>query len=309
VGETTQFGWLLAPGSNGTDQRGALRYVVTGGTVICDSVALSNSSQHPISVRLYSADAYNTNDGGFAFTAFKDRPRGVGTWIALPFGRVTVPAGRSAEIPIVVRVPTNASPGDTAGGVVAQDTKIRQGKSVGGASLGVRAGVGVRLYAQVAGLRKPELTVSKLTLDLPGGLRTALLGADSAKVRYRVTNSGNVILTPEATGQVTTRTATMTLPAHQLDETLPGGTTLIADQVHGLRWGSLVGRVQVKVVVTAPGADPVTVVATGWRVPWLSLLVLATLLALGMGILVVRRLRHRPTLEEAPAEVLEPVGS
>src|SRR4051812_18955716 len=189
VGETTQFGWLLAPGSNGTDQRGALRYVVTGGTVICDSVALSNSSPHPISVRLYPAHAYNTNAGGFAFTAFKDRPTGVGTWISLPYGRVTVPAGRSAEIPIVVRVPTNAIPGDTAGGVVAQDTKVRQGKSVGGASLGVRAGVGVRLYAQVAGLRKPKLTVSQLTLDLPSGLRTALLGADSAKVSYRVTNS------------------------------------------------------------------------------------------------------------------------
>ena len=144
-GETTQFGWLLAPGSNGTNQRDVLQYNVVGGQLICDSVALSNSATHAITVQLYAADAYNIAEGGaFAFTAFKDKPKGVGTWIKLPITRVTVPAGRAANIPIVVRVPTDVTPGDTAGGVVARDTKVRQGESVGNVNVGVRAGVGVR---------------------------------------------------------------------------------------------------------------------------------------------------------------------
>ena len=101
-------------------ERDVLQYNVVGGQLICDSVALSNSSTHAITVQLYPADAYNIADGGaFAFTAFKDKPKDVGTWIKLPITRVTVPAGRAANIPIVVRVPTNVIPGDAAGGVVA----------------------------------------------------------------------------------------------------------------------------------------------------------------------------------------------
>ncbi|MBA2954606.1 hypothetical protein GON03_09735 [Nocardioides sp. MAH-18] len=308
-GETTQFGWLLAPG--GTRDRDVLQYNVVGGTVICDSLVLSNSSEHAISVRLYSADAYNTNDGGFAFTGFKDTPKVVGTWIQLPFRRVTVPAGRAAEIPIVVRVPMNVSPGDTAGGVVAQDTKVREGPSVADANVrvGVRAGVGVRLYAQVAGLRHPELTVTRLKLDLSGGLWSRLLGVDSGKVSYQVTNTGNVILAPEATGEVTTRTSSITLPDHLLGETLPGSTAVVADPVHGLRWGSLIGRAQVKVTVSADGAAPVTVVASGWRVPWLSLVALTLLVALAVCLLLIRRRRRQAPAEDEPtAEELEPVG-
>ena len=305
-GETTQFGWLLAPG--GARDRDALQYNVVGGTVICDSVALSNTSKRPITVRLYSADAYNTNDGGFAFTAYKDRPRAVGTWIQLPFARVTVPAGKAAEIPIVVRVPMNVTPGDTAGGVVAQDTKVRQGKSVAGARVGVRAGVGVRLYAQVAGLRHPEVTVSKLKLDLDGGMWPRLLGVESATVSYQVTNSGNVFLAPEATGEVTTRTATIALPEHQLGETLPGATAVFSDPVDGLRWGSLIGRVQVKVTVSAAGAEPVTVVASAWHVPWLSLAALACLLALLVTVVVIRRRRRTAVGDEPAVEELEPAA-
>ena len=76
-GETTQFGWLLAPGANGANPRDFLQYNVVGGQMICDSVALNNPSKQPVTVQLYSADAYNIAEGGaFAFTAFKDKPKG-----------------------------------------------------------------------------------------------------------------------------------------------------------------------------------------------------------------------------------------
>jgi hypothetical protein len=108
----------------------------------------------------------------------------------------------------------------------------------------------------VAGLRHPELTVTKLKLDLSGGMWSRLLGVDSGKVSYQVTNAGNVILAPEATGEVTTRTSTITLPDHLLGETLPGSTAVLADPVEGLRWGSLIGRVQVRPRRPAPAPSP-----------------------------------------------------
>jgi hypothetical protein len=315
-GETTQFGWLLAPGANGTVPRGALEYNVVGGQVICDSVALNNPSKHAVTVRLYSADAYNIADGGgFAFTAFKDKVTGVGTWIKLPVTSVTVPAGRKAEIPIVVRVPTNVTPGDAAGGVVARDTKVRRGESVAGVGVGVRAGVGVRLYAQVAGLLHPKLSLTKLNLQLKGGLGSRLLGAGSATVSYEVGNAGNVRLSPQSSGKVTTRWKTFKLGTHQFAELLPGTRPIVVkEKVTGLRWGSLTGRVRATVTVTAAGAKPVISEVTMWQVPWLSLVAASCLLLVTAGFWVVRR-RHRNRVsasnlaaEEAVTEAPDPVA-
>ena len=74
---------------------------------------------------------------------------------------------------------------------------------------------------------------------------------------------------------------------------LPGSRSVLTEEVDGLRWGSLIGRVHVRIAVTAPGADPVTVEASGWRVPWLSLLGLALLLVVLGAVWVVRRRRRR----------------
>lgn len=302
-GETTQFGWLLAPGSNGANQRDVLQYNVVGGQVICDSVTLSNSSEQAITVQLYPADAYNIADGGaFAFTAFKDKPKGVGTWITLPVTRVKVPAGRAANIPIVVRVPTDVNPGDVAGGVVARDTKVRQGESVGNVNVGVRAGVGVRLYAQVAGLLHPKLSLTKLSLHLEGGFKGSI-HAGSATVSYQVANSGNVRLSPQSTGTLKTRTRTFPLATHQFNELLPGSKPkVVTEKVKGLGWGSLIGRVHAKVTVSAPGARPVTKEVTAWRTPWLSLIGAGGVIALMTGAGVIGLRRRTPTGLEPTAE-------
>ena len=306
-GETTQFGWLLAPGSNGTKPRDVLQYNVVGGQVICDSVALNNPSKHAVTVQLYSADAYNIAEGGaFAFTAFKDKPKGVGTWFKLPVTRVTVPAGRKADIPIVVQVPTKVTPGDMAGGVVARDTKVRRGKSVGAVKVGVRAGVGVRLYAQVAGLRHPKLSLTKLNLQMPGGLRSRLFGAKTATVSYQVGNAGNVRLSAKSGGKVTTRTRTVTLAKHQFAELLPGSQPVVVkEKVHGLRWSSLTGRVRAKVTVTAVGAKPVTREVAVRQVPWLSFLGLVLLIGLSAGAWHLRRGRVANSAPAGPAATQE----
>ena len=208
--------------------------------MICDSVALTNPSKHAVTVRLYAADAYNIADGGaFAFTAFKDKPKGVGTWIKLPVTRVTVPAGRAADIPIVVQVPTNVTPGDMAGGVVARDTKVRQGKSVGGVNVGVRAGVGVRLYAQVAGLRHPKLSLTKLNLQLQGGLRSRL-------VRSRLRDR-------ELPGRQRGQRATLRRSRAARSRRAPGRSTLAKHQFAELLPGSQPVVVTEKVTGTALG--------------------------------------------------------
>jgi hypothetical protein len=309
-GETSQFGWLLEPGMRTGQQRSWLQYTVTGGKVICDSVTLNNPSRHAITVRLYGADAYNTNSGGFAFTAFKQKPTGVGTWVKLPFKRVTVPAGKAADIPIKVRVPTNVSPGDATGGVVAQDTKVRQGQSVaGGASVGVRAGVGVRIYATVAGLRQPKLSLTKLKLHLEGGLKSRLFGSPSATVSYQVGNAGNVILTPQSTGTLKTRTRTYGLKTHRFGQMLPGGKpAVVTEKVKPLGWRALLGRVTVRVTASAPGARPVTKEVTAYRTPWLTLAGAGGVVAAMAGAAWIGMRRRNATGLEDALEERDTVG-
>ena len=181
--------------------------------------------------------------------------------------------------------------------------------------MGVRAGVGVRLYARVAGLVHPKLSLTKLTIQLKGGFRSRLFGASSATVSYQVGNVGNVRLSPQSSGKVKTRTKTYKLATHQFAELLPGSRpAVVKEKVTGLRWGSLTGRVRATVTVTAAGAQPITREVTVWQVPWLSLVALASLLLLTAGFWFIRRWhRNRvpaPDLvtEEAATEVPDPVA-
>ena len=106
----------------------------------------------------------------------------------------------------------------------------------------------------MAGLLHPKLSLTKLSLHLEGGFKGSI-HAGSATVSYQVANSGNVRLSPQSTGTLRTRTRTFPLAAHQFNELLPGSKPkVITEQVKGLGWGSLIGRVHAKVTVTAPGA-------------------------------------------------------
>ena len=286
------------------------RLAVNPGVRVRDRVVLENRSQRRQTYDIYAADATSVG-GAFALSGVDAAPTDVGRWLQVPARKVVLRPGESRTFAFAVEVPANATPGDHAGGIVALPRATQGADSSSNVQLRARYGVGVRVYVTVNGPLDPGLTVSKLTLDLPGGLGSAFLGADSATVSYQVANSGNVTLAPKSSGQATTPTSTITISDRELGEMLPGSRSVVTEEVDGLRWGSLIGRVHVRIAVTAPGADPVTVEASGWRVPWLSLLGLALLLVVLTAVWVVRRRRRRrETGDVVPdAEELDPVAS
>jgi LPXTG-motif cell wall-anchored protein len=274
---------------------------VNPGVRVRDRVVLENRSRQRQTYDIYPADATSV-DGAFALSGADAKQTGVGAWLQVPVRTVVLKPSESRTFAFVLDVPANATPGDRAGGIVALPKATQAVDSSSNVQLQARQGVGVRVYLRVGGPLHPELTASDLTIDLPGGLGNALLGVDSATVGYQVENSGNVTLAPTSEGQVSTLTSTTDLAEHQFGEMLPGSATVVTEQVDGLRWGSLFGRVHVKVTVTAEGADPVTVEATAWQVPWLLLLGVALLLALAAGFWVIRRRRRRQeTVDVEPA--------
>ena len=267
-----------------------------------DRLILENRSEERQTYDLYTADATSV-DGAFVLSGADATPTGVGSWLRLPVRTVVLGPGKSRTITFALAVPANATPGDQAGGVVALPRTTEAAESSSNVKLRARYGVGVRTYVRVGGELQAEVTASDLSIDLSGGFGSAFLGADSATVSYKVANSGNVILAPASTGQVSTRTSTIDIAEHRFGEMLPGSATAVIEHVDGLRWGSLIGRVHAKITVTAEGADPVTLEASAWRVPWLTIVGLAALLLVVVAsIWLVRRRRSTPT-EDEPTDV------
>jgi LPXTG-motif cell wall-anchored protein len=282
---------------------------VNPGVRVRDRVVLQNHSQQRQTYDIYPADATSV-DGAFALSGAAETPSDVGAWLRVPVRRLVLEPGMSRRFTFIVDVPVDASPGDHAGGIVALPRATQAVDGSSNVQLHARYGVGVRVYVTVKGPVQPRLTVSKLTFDVHGGLGASLLGADSATVSYQVVNSGNVMLAPESTGEVTTPISTVRLPHRQLGEMLPRGKSSITEQVDGLRWGSIIGRIHVRVTVTAAGVDPITLEASRWRVPWLSFAGLTLLLALSGGVWMTRRRRRKKVVQvEPPAQELDPVAS
>lgn len=208
------------------------------GTVLEDTLSVTNPGAEPLTVRLRPADAYNTTTGALAVRGAR-RSKGAGTWITLASAEVTVPPRTRAEIPFSVTVPTAALPGEHPGAIMARS---------GGRE------AGVRIHLRVSGPTLAAFTVEGVDV------------ADGA-IHYTLVNRGNTALSPRLTiradglfGEVMRR-APRTLPV----ELLPAQRITLTEQ-----WPDhpAFDAVTVHIEATAPGAARATASAPARFVPW-----------------------------------------
>lgn len=160
--------WSVAPSTgSGTrpakDGRPAFYAEGAPGTVLQDTVAVTNPGPKPRTVSLRGADA--------GADAGADHGKDTGAWIRFAQRRVKVPPRTRAEVPFTVAVPEDAVPGDHPGAIVA---------SGGGRT------VGVRLHLRVGGPTLPALTVERVRIDQGAG-----------RITYDLVNRGNTVLKPK----------------------------------------------------------------------------------------------------------------
>ncbi len=251
--------WALAPSGDDPSQPGTrtdLSYDATAGATIQDNVILFNYSNVPLTFRVYATDAFNNADGGFDLLAGDKKPTDVGTWVTLPQENITLLPGTQATMPIIVKVPAGASPGDHVGAVLASSQA--QGTSRDNKVVTLDRRTGTRLYVRVAGPLEPELVVTRLKATY----RPALNPLDGgAKVTYRVENRGNVRLggMQQVSIAAPFGLAKKSKPAVKLPELLPGqGVTLEASFDGVMASGLAVTKVNldVKPVAKDVGAVP-----------------------------------------------------
>lgn len=185
--------WALSPaGSDNPNKNGdrpSLGYEAAPGGVIKDAVTLFNLGNVQLTFRLYATDGFNNPDGGFDVLAGDQKPTDIGTWVTLPQANITVPPHKQATIPIEVKVPANARPGDHAGAILASNAAL--GTATNGKLITLDRRTGPRLYVRVAGALVPELSIEKVHSVYRPALNP--LGG-TVDLSYRVVNKGNVRL-------------------------------------------------------------------------------------------------------------------
>ena len=128
--------WSIAPANatqNATTNRSHFQFIGKAGQTLTDRFEVANRSSSTITFNLYSADAYNTRFGGaFALKLSNEKQDDVGGWVTLPTDKIVLTPRTQATVPYTIHIPLNASPGDHAGGIVAQDatpTVVKRGRS------------------------------------------------------------------------------------------------------------------------------------------------------------------------------------
>ncbi|MFJ5829685.1 WxL protein peptidoglycan domain-containing protein [Streptomyces sp. NPDC093089] len=274
------------------DQRPHFSYGVTGGAGIQDRIALWNYGSRPLTLDVYASDAVNTVDGGFDLLPAGAKPTDAGSWIKLAKNKVTIPPKGRVIVPFTLTVPTEATPGDHTGGIVASLSGT--GKDARGNQVRLDQRVGARVYLRVAGTIRPELTVDGVRAEYHGSPNP--FAAGTATVTYTVRNTGNVRLGARQAVRVNGLFGSSVIASgtRDLGELLPGSALTVtaeADGVAPLLRASAV--VSVQPVVTRDGVDPrlpsLTRSVPLWTVPWTALGLLLLLVA---GLLWRRRARR-----------------
>lgn len=157
------------------------------------TAVVSNHTAHPVTLLTYPVDGQTTPQGSFAFASRSDPRKGIGAWVQLKTGQVTIPANSDAKVPFRLTVPAGTPPGDYSGGLIIQAPMV-QGKTTtleGGTAvrLNIIQRQGVRIYLKVAGTAIQYMSHGKLTWDHNDG---------NLNFTLPVTNTGNTILHPRA---------------------------------------------------------------------------------------------------------------
>jgi hypothetical protein len=296
AGDRVTFG-VTPSSASGPDGRSELTYDVSPGEVLYDHVAALNYSSQPLILQLYASDAVETTEGSFGLALAGAHQTGVGSWISIPAQdatitvppRVTLGPGK-VVVPITLRVPATAAPGDVAGGILV--SLATTGRNRSGQEITLDQRTGTRVLVTVSGAVAPQLAVTDVRASYSGSANPVARG--TVHISYTVHNTGNVDLSVALKGSVSGLVGTSVhtrLP--EISFLLPGDSVSESSTVRGV-WPQVVSRASVTATAEtiangrSVGLTPVTASTTVWTVPWVLLLIVVALI---VGLLLYPRRR------------------
>lgn len=295
--------WTVRTASNdlGAD-RTSYKYEINPGTTVEDGLVIANRGAEPLDLALYAADGFTTDSGQIDLLTAGDKSVGIGTWAHTDTERVTVAAGTTVTVPFTVVIPSNATPGDYAGGIV---TSLTEPSDKPGVNVDRR--LGIRMNVRVGGALRPSLAVEHTQVTWNGGLNP-FTGGD-ATVTYTLHNTGNVALSAQQAATVGGPFGWFATDADQMEEPpqlLPGekwtqtATVPAVAPLVLLNATALVTPLMTDASGSTTPLTPITATAVGWAVPWvlLAVVILIVLLAIFLPRLMKRRRTVRQARED-----------
>ena len=231
--KTPAITWSVqASGATGNDGRLSFAYGVDPGTEIDDFVAVSNRGTTKETFNIYGTDGINQFDSGaFSLLPAAQKPTDVGSWIKTKTNKITIPAGQIAIIPFTILVPSDATPGDHTGGVIASVTTAAPGKKSG---VGIDQRVAARVYLRVSGQPIAKVVATGVVAGFTPAWNP--FGGGGATVDYDIRNNGNVredvAQSAEMSGPLGISLGKIT--GKPLQNLLPGQSTHIHETVSGV---------------------------------------------------------------------------
>jgi hypothetical protein len=126
------------------------------GETVTNSVRVRNVGTQTGSALLYAVDATTGQTSGAVYLDGTKPRRAVGSWVTLGARSVTLAPGQSRVVPVTVRVPAAAQPGDHLGGIVAENAAL-----TGGGSGALR-------------IKVRHLTIAAVLVQVPGPAKAAV---------------------------------------------------------------------------------------------------------------------------------------
>jgi len=302
--------WTVRTASNafGADRTG-YNYTVNPGASVDDALVVANHGTAPIDLGVYAADGYTTDSGQFDLIVAGKKSRNVGAWTTGADDHIVVPAGETKEFPFTLRVPSNATPGDYAGGIV---TSLVQPDTAQGINVDRR--LGIRITLRVGGELTPSLSVEDQHIAWTGGANPLATG--DATLSYTLHNTGNASISAEQVASLSGPFGWFPFGTPKVaapPQLLPGEKWTVTVPFHNV--GALVvlaGSTTVTPRVTeASGSTvdlkPIQSSTIGWAVPWVLLIILLALAALVVGALRLRARGRAQAAEREDARVKEAV--
>jgi len=291
------------------DGRPYFSYLSQPGGYVQDHIAVRNFATRPQMLNVYPVDAVTGSNGLFSFAAKSAQRKQVGAWLKIgkvPSGTVRLKPRATVILPVSLRVPRNASPGDHAGAVIVSLTSLVKNKK--NTLVKFEQRIATRVIVRVSGPLHPRLSIQNLHATYSGHLNPFAGGV--VRVSYGVGNTGNALLgaSQQVTGQGLIGSAVRAKPAG-VPLLLPGGAYKVSTHVSGiLPFFEVTATVRLVPVGLRGDANPgihvTTASVTLWTIPWL-LIAIVIVLILGIIALIWRWRRRslRPldtTVSETP---------
>lgn len=250
-------------------------YLANPGSVITDSVTVTNQTTQSIAFNLYSTDAVNGTQGGYVFNSQNKPDVTVGKWTQLTSLGFNLPPHSLANVPFTLKVPAGQTPGDYAGGIVLVPVNPAV-EHRGALTFNVFQAVGTRIYVRVRGPLHPGLSITQLSMGT-SGFAGLVGGPVRSTVTYRLTNTGNQILNPVVKLSVSPLLgSSITVPPRTFPSLLPHNSVTLT-----YKFASKEAFLRLNADLSVnSGAGTTTASATAWVIPWILIAILVILIVL-----------------------------